>query len=202
VLFEDIEPYVFNWQHYNIWGYNNGFQIKKNAITKGLCLPAIASVVRRELLLRMPFIPNPHASNDWVFYYHLPDNTHFYGEKQELITYRKHKQADTSSSLTINHCILSHQCIYYDLLEYADKNIYSMRMKIYAVMIEFYIFKNRLTKNFFDINSPYKEIKNRMFNRSEVMSIIGGVLLFLMHAPKILAKKMVRYMRTIKLCRL
>jgi hypothetical protein len=174
-----------NWKYNNIWEYNKGSQIKKNGITKGLCLPTIACVIRRNLLLQMPFIAKPHASNDWFFYYHLPDETLFWGENQEMITYRKHAQADTASFLTMDNCTLSRQCMLYDILEYSDReNASRKKAEIYATLIRFYVLKNKLTKTFFSVDSPYLVIRNRMFNLADFIPIIEGCFLFLVWGIK------------------
>lgn len=184
------KSHTIKWKEYNIWGYNNGLQIKKNAATKGLCFPTIACVVRRELLLQMPLISQPHASNDWFFYYHLPDDTLFYGENQELVTYRKHAKADTMSPVTSNNCTLSHQCMKYELLKYISKKDRARKkVEIYSTIMRFYVFNNQLTRKFFSVDSPYKTIRKKMFKFCDFIPIIKGCLSFMIWIIKKTIKK-------------
>jgi glycosyltransferase involved in cell wall biosynthesis len=108
IVWPDMET---PWNCPSQFGAIDGWEIQCLALKKGLGIPSVSGVYKRELLLRQPFMENPSGSNDWMWLYSNFANMKIFGNEKALYKYRKHSNSD--SSLRFNYIYyLNYPAIY------------------------------------------------------------------------------------------
>lgn len=70
-----------------------GVELLENALNTGLGFPVLA-VMRREVMLKLPFIAKPHSGNDWLWIYSNATKLNLYASDQALNYWRRHDNQD------------------------------------------------------------------------------------------------------------
>ena len=61
----------------------------------------VLSVIRREKLLRFPFVAKPHSGNDWLWIYSHASDLNLYADTKPLVYWRQHADQDAKKSGSI-----------------------------------------------------------------------------------------------------
>jgi hypothetical protein len=163
-----------NWK--NIWELHSAKELKEKALDFELQFPSIASIICKQLLVNQPFIEKIHAANDKQFFYNLPNDTIFYGDKNNNYYYRFHLSNDSNNKKVIPNLILAHFIIYFNCLPYC-KNKFRSTIKIYKDLIN-YFFKYRNTFYYFmSVDSYYSKSIEKMTSINNLFYILISAFL-------------------------
>lgn len=61
----------------------------------------VLSVIRREKILRFPFVAKPHSGNDWLWIYSHATELNLYADTKPLVYWRRHADQDAKRSEAI-----------------------------------------------------------------------------------------------------
>ena len=81
-------------------GPMSSFSLLENALKNGLGFPVL-SVMRRKVMLTLPFVAEPHSGNDWLWIYSNATALNLYATDQPINYWRRHDEQDAIKNQNI-----------------------------------------------------------------------------------------------------
>ncbi|MDI1235363.1 MAG: glycosyltransferase family A protein [bacterium] len=81
-------------------GPMKGEDLIENALNDGLGFPVL-SVLKREVMLKMPFVSKPHSGNDWLWIYSNATKLNLFATDKPINFWRRHENQDAIKNQSI-----------------------------------------------------------------------------------------------------